>query len=270
MLTAVEVPHDLAAARQARAAGGTLLAGGTFLMPTLTERASPPTRLISLRRAGLDAIEIAGRAVTLGAATTLATIEADPRLRFLHGCVRSIAAPPVRSLATVGGNLFVPQPYGDLAVALLALDAEVEIHGAAGVRHAALRPVLTSGIGPDEIAARVRLTAPGPGEFRFHKAARRRFNSASIVTVAARVTPGAGAPGTVGDIRIALGGLGATALRGEAAERLLAGGPLTAAAVRDAAEALRDDIAPFDDAYASAWYRRRVFPVHLRRALLGG
>ena len=44
MLTAVEVPHNLAAAQQAFAAGGTLLAGGTHLMPSLTDRAFPPTQ----------------------------------------------------------------------------------------------------------------------------------------------------------------------------------------------------------------------------------
>lgn len=270
MLTAVEVPDNLIAAQRALAAGGRLLAGGTQLLPALADRAFPPTRLISLRRAGLDAVEIDGTAVTIGAATTLAAVEADRRLGFLHGCVRAIASPPIRSLATVGGNLFVPQPYGDLAVALLALDAEVEIHGSAGAHREPLQAVLTAGVGPDEIVARVHLTAPAPDEFRFHKAARRRFNSASIVTVAARVTLGGGPAGPVEDIRIALGGLAPTALRGAAAERLLAGGPLTAAAIHDAAEAMRDVIAPFDDAYASAWYRRRVFPVHLRRALLGG
>lgn len=269
MLTAVEVPHNLVAAQRALAAGGTLLAGGTHLMPSLTDRAFPPTTLVSLRRAGLDVIEMTDSAVTLGATTTLAAIEADQRLRFLHGCVRSIASPPVRSLATVGGNLFVPQPYGDLAVALLALDAEVEIHGAAGTRRAALESVLTAGISPDEIIASVHLTAPASGEFRFHKAARRRFNSASIVTVAARVTTGGGPAGIVADIRIALGGLAATPLRGAAAERLLAGKPLDAESIRAAAEVMQDVIAPFDDAYSSAWYRRRVFPVHLRRALLG-
>lgn len=269
MLTAVEVPHNLVAAQQALAGGGRLLAGGTHLMPSLADRAFPPTRLVSLRRAGLDVIEVDGAAVTLGATATLATIEADQRLRFLHGCVRSIASPPVRSLATVGGNLFVPQPYGDLAVALLALDAEVEIHGAAGARRAALQSVLTAGVSPDEIVAGVHLTAPASGEFRFHKAARRRFNSASIVTVAARVTAGGGSAGIVGDIRIAVGGLATTPLRCEAAERLLAGKPLDAESIRAAAEAMQEVIAPFDDAYASAWYRRRVFPVHLRRALLG-
>jgi CO/xanthine dehydrogenase FAD-binding subunit len=53
------------------------------------------------------------------------------------------------------------------------------------------------------------------------------------------------------------------------AERLLVGKPLDVETIRAAAEAMQDVIAPFDDAYSSAWYRRRVFPVHLRRALLG-
>ena len=35
------------------------------------------------------------------------------------------------------------------------------------------------------------------------------------------------------------------------------------------ADAARADAAPADDAYASAWYRARVAPVHIRRALLG-
>jgi CO/xanthine dehydrogenase FAD-binding subunit len=44
---------------------------------------------------------------------------------------------------------------------------------------------------------------------------------------------------------------------------------LETAAVENAGVAARADIAPADDAYASAWYRTRVLPVHLRRALLG-
>jgi carbon-monoxide dehydrogenase medium subunit len=39
--------------------------------------------------------------------------------------------------------------------------------------------------------------------------------------------------------------------------------------VTRAGEAAREDIEPADDAYASAWYRRQVLPVHLRRAILG-
>ena len=47
------------------------------------------------------------------------------------------------------------------------------------------------------------------------------------------------------------------------------GRPFDLAHVDAAANAALEDASPFDDAYASAWYRRRVLPVHIRRALLG-
>jgi CO/xanthine dehydrogenase FAD-binding subunit len=78
----------------------------------------------------------------------------------------------------------------------------------------------------------------------FLKAMRRRLNSASIVTVAAVLD----AP------RIALGGVRRTPVRARQAEAA------TAAGVEAAAQAALHDIDPFDDAYASAWYRRRVVP----------
>ena len=49
----------------------------------------------------------------------------------------------------------------------------------------------------------------------------------------------------------------------------LIGQPLDAESVSHAAERARDEAAPFSDAYASAWYRARVLPVHFRRAILG-
>ena len=70
--------------------------------------------------------------VTIGAATTLAQVGRE--LPFLHAAIESIASPTIRNLATVGGNLFVPQPHGDLAVCLLALDARVAIVDASGAR----------------------------------------------------------------------------------------------------------------------------------------
>ena len=55
----------------------------------------------------------------------MAKILAHPGLAFLHPVAREIGGPAVRAMATVGGNLFAPAPYGDFAVALLALGAEV-------------------------------------------------------------------------------------------------------------------------------------------------
>ena len=89
-----------------------------------------------------------------------------------------------------------------------------------------------------------------PQRWYYTKAMRRRQNSGSIVTVASDGT------------RIALGGVAPRPVRATAAEAALAEGD-----VAKAAELSVEAADPFDDAYASAWYRRRVLPVHVRRAL---
>ncbi len=223
--------------------------------------------LVSLRRAGLQGIEVEGARAVIGAATTLSDVGRDERLAVLRPVIESIASPTIRNLATVGGNLFVHQPYGDLAVALLALDAEVDVAGAGG--STATRPVadvLRDGVGSQEVVTAVAFDVPDPADWRYTKAMRRKQNSASIVTVAAVLEFDGD---TVAAARIALGGAGARPVRATAAEQALAGGPLDHDRARAAGEAALQDAEPFDDAYASAWYRGRVLGVHVRRALLG-
>ncbi|HEU5432190.1 MAG TPA: FAD binding domain-containing protein, partial [Thermomicrobiales bacterium] len=267
MLQHVFVPQDVgdAVARLAAAPDAALLAGGTLLMPALNTTPTDIQTLVSARRLGLAGIEVAAGRATAGAATTLAAFGREPRLAVLRPVVESIAAPPIRNLATVGGNLFARQPYGDLAVALLALDATVAILGPNGARQAPVAAVLAGGGAPGEIVTSVAFDVPAPGTWFYTKAMRRKLNSAAIVTVAASI---AVADGTVGAARIALGGAGPRPIRARAAEAALVGRPLDAAAVNEAAARAVDDAQPFTDAYASAWYRARVLPVHFRRAIL--
>ena len=56
--------------------------------------------------------------------------------------------------------------------------------------------------------------------------------------------------------RIALGGVGPSVVRASSAEAALTGRPLDRAAAEEAGRRAVEDIDPFDDAYASAWYRR--------------
>jgi carbon-monoxide dehydrogenase medium subunit len=216
---------------------GTVIAGGTHVMPRL----SPTESLVSLRHAGLSGITREGDTIRIGAATTLAQVGRE--VEFLHAVIESIASPTIRNLATVGGNLFVPQPHGDLAVALLALDARVSIIDSSGARE----------VGVLEAEGLVTaISFEVPERWYYTKAMRRRQNSASIVTVASDGT------------RIALGGVAPRPVRATAAEEALARGD-----VAKAAELSVEAADPADDAYASAWYRRRVLPVHVRRALTG-
>jgi CO/xanthine dehydrogenase FAD-binding subunit len=214
---------------------GVLLAGGTSVMPHI----GPTTSLVSLRRVGLSGIERDGDTLTIGAATTLARVGRE--VPFLHDAIESIASPSIRNLATIGGNLFAHQPHGDLAACLLALDARVSIVDSGGARE----------VGVLEAEGLVTaISFAVPERWFYTKAMRRRQNSAAIVTVASEGT------------RIALGGVAPTPVRATAAEEALASGDL-----ERAAELSVQAADPSDDAYASAWYRRRVLPVHVRRAL---
>jgi CO/xanthine dehydrogenase FAD-binding subunit len=265
VLPTVEIPESLGEAVGTLGDGDVVLAGGTELVPRVTTRATDVSRLVSLRRAGLAGIEVNGGRAVVGAATTLAQLGRDERLAVLRPVVESIASPTIRNLATVGGNLFVRQPYGDLAVALLALDAEVSVEGSGGNASRPIAGVLEDGVAPRELVTAVAFDVPDPGAWFYTKAMRRRQNSASIVTVAAVVLV---EDGQVASARIALGGAGARPVRAVSAEAALTGSPLDRRRVEEAADAAVEDASPFDDAYASAWYRRRVLPVHVRRALL--
>ena len=136
------MPASVLAAKQARAVpglkakGGIVIAGGTLAVAALNYGEAMGNPLITVDGLGLDRIEIKGKKVTLGAMATMASIARDRRLEFLHPVANSIGGPAVRAMATVGGNLFAPAPYGDMAAALLALDAEVSLHdGKAARRH---------------------------------------------------------------------------------------------------------------------------------------
>ena len=258
----VEIPESVADVVGALGDGAVVLAGGTHVMPRITTAAHDVGALVSLRRAGLAGIDVDGGRATIGAATTLARVGADERLAFLGPVIESIASPTIRNLATVGGNLFVEQPYGDLAVALLALDAEVDVAGPGGSETRAVAAVLDDGLGEREVVTAVRFALPGDGEWRYTKAMRRRLNSASIVTVAAVLGTSARAA-RARRRRPPAGALPAPRRPCSPA------GPLDRDRAAAAGAAALEDAEPFTDAYASAWYRARVLPVHVRRALVG-
>jgi CO/xanthine dehydrogenase FAD-binding subunit len=113
----------------------------------------------------------------------------------------------------------------------------------------------------------VSLRRPSDSEaFRYRKIARIRPKGGSVVTLAAHIPISGGR--TVG-ARIALGAMAATAVRAKAAERAIEGHALDAETIAAAVAAVTEGTSPIDDSLASAWYRREVVGVHLRRLLSG-
>jgi CO/xanthine dehydrogenase FAD-binding subunit len=258
-----------AAALLAADSGARFLAGGTLLVRNATAGDVSIETLVLCDGLGLDRIAIAGGRAEIGAAVTMAQVAAHRDLAFLAPVAESIGGPAVRNMATVGGNLFAPYPYGDFAVALLALGASVTVEDASGPQTEDLEAFLARGArgaGGAGVVTSFAFTLPAAGAFRFVKAIRRKPHGASVLAIAA-VLPVAS--GRIAGARVAYGAMAATPMRARTVEAALEGKALAAASINDAVAVATEGCKPMSDPQASAWYRLQVLPVHLRRLLSG-
>jgi CO/xanthine dehydrogenase FAD-binding subunit len=259
-----EAAGILSADRSAR-----LVSGGTLVMRDINEGRMTDGVMLLITDPAYRRIEASGARVSLGAGTSMAAILTSPELPYLHAAAQAVGGPAIRNMATVGGNLFAPSPYGDIAVALLALDAQVMLlTGYGSPRAVALEEFLA---GRDRngqgLVTAVQFTRPqNAADFRFRKVSRVKPKGISLLTIAAHL-PMSG--GRVASARVAYGAMGPTPIRARGVERSLDGKALDATSIAAAKAAAGEGVRPATDAIASEWYRREVLPVHLGRLLAG-
>jgi CO/xanthine dehydrogenase FAD-binding subunit len=248
--------------------GARYLGGGTLVMRALNEGDISISTIVRANDHALSRIDATGARVTIGAGVTFAKMLAERELAFLHAPARSIGGPAVRNMGTVGGNLFAQNPYGDFTVAMLALDATIAVQGGFGAREVPIEEFLQSRERQaGALVISISCQKPASADtFRYRKISRIRPKGGSVITLAAHL-PTSG--GRIVGARIALGSMAPTQVRARAAERALEGRPLDAAAISAAAAAIIDGTSPTDNALGSAWYRREIAGVHLRRLLSG-
>jgi carbon-monoxide dehydrogenase medium subunit len=154
---------------------------------------------------------------------------------------------------------------------LLALDASVVLSSERGERTLPLRDFFVSprhsAIAPDELLTCIVVPRASLGmPMAFLKLGLRKGQALALVNVAAGFGSH-GDPASFGAPRIALGAVAPTVIRARAAERHLANRGVTSAAIGEAARIAATEAAPIDDFRASAWYRRTMIEVLVRRAL---
>ena len=249
----VPTSRDEAIAAFGDGAGVTIFAGGTILMPEVNYGRLRPERALLLHRAGLDRIQRDGSKLTIGATTPLSELEQAPEP--LGTMARHVADKEIRAQATLGGNLCAPpgdeQPRGDLQAALIALAAHVRSAGSGGERTQPVEDFLADGAG--RLVLEIELDEPR----RAGHASVRRPHAHSYTILAVCVAE------TTSGIRVGVTGAGPQGVRARGVESALAGG----ASPAEAAAHATADLDPEDDALASAWYRKRMLPVLVRRAL---
>jgi xanthine dehydrogenase small subunit len=177
------------------------------------------------------------------------------------------ASLPIRHAGTLGGNVANGSPIGDSMPWLIALGAEVVLHGGSGRRVLPLEAFYLGyqkkDMGADEIVEAVRVPLPRPERrFRTYKLSKRFDQDISAVCAAFMLTLDGN---RIASIRIAFGGMAATPKRAAQAEAALAGREWNEAALDAGAQALAQDYAPLSDMRASSDYRMLAAQNLLRR-----
>jgi CO/xanthine dehydrogenase FAD-binding subunit len=264
----------MAVAALAEAGGeAKVLAGGQSLMPMLNFRLLRPSILIDINRIpGLDFIEETPDSIRIGALTRHFQLETSPLVArhfpVLSCAMTHVAHLAIRNRGTIGGSLSHADPAAELPMLALLLNAELRIVSASGTRAVAARDffldTMTVALDGAELLIEIVLpTLPPHTGWGFEEVARRHGDFA-LAAVATTLTLSGD---RIAEARIALTGVGPTALRATEAETLLVGQRLDDNLTLRAVAAVREAISPETDLHASSDYRRHLAGVLTGRAL---
>ena len=252
-----------------------VIAGGTALVLMLQQRLIAPAVLVSLGRIpGWDFIRPEADGLHVGALTRLRVAERSRLVRdFCPALARAFSVVGnvrVRHQATLGGNLAEADYASDPPAMLLALDAQVKLFGPSGERQIPLSEFLvgfyTTALAPDEILIEV-IIPPLPASARaaYLKYTSRSAEDRPCVGVAALAD--VDESGRCREVRVAVGAAVETPRRLADAEAMARGEQLTDGVMAAIADAYARALDPLSDVRGSAWYRREMIRVFVRRAL---
>lgn len=254
--------------------GLSVLAGGTDLVRDMNLEFKIPDGIMWIGRLNLEYIIDEGDFIRIGAATRMQTAGSSPVLKEKASAVAraagKLASPPVRSLATLGGNLCTASPAADCGCALLGLGAEVQLSSKSGQRIVPLsdfyRGPNQTVIRPEELLTEIRVKPHAQGEgSAYMKIGRRQAMTLAVINATSRVK--LDGSGNCEMVRIAVGAAAPTLLRIKSAENFLAGQPLNDETIHEAGVLAANEIKPIDDVHGTIWYRRKVVPVLVERTL---
>lgn len=252
-----------------------LLAGGTDLLVDLKTGRLRVAHLVSINRVGaLRGVTETGGGLRIGALTTITQLERSPvvgqRFSPLLDAARKMAAPQIRNLATVGGNVACAVPCADLPPILTAMNASVALFSAKGRRNVPLEEFFVGARQTvrrdDEVLTAVLVPEPSPGfGAAYARFALRDGNAIAVAAVAASLL--LDHDDTIRDARIVLGAVAPVPLLVESAGARLIGQSPAEDAFAAAVEAAMQAAEPISDVRGSAEYRRELVGILTRRAL---
>ncbi len=262
------IPGTLDEALEIRADKKTIVfAGGTDLMVRARVWFGVPSKfdlpvLYIGKLEELKGVSVDGRSIRIGAGTRLSDIAANPDVpEPLRVAVLSMAAPAIRNMGTIGGNICNASPAGDTLPVLYAFDAVLELRSLKGTRELPIRDFITgpgkTALRGDEILTAITFDTPEFDVYEYRKVGTRKANALSKLSFFGLL---AFDGNTVADFRAAFGAVAPTVVRQRFIEQKLVGLRREEAheVIGDVVESYADFINPIDDQRSTAFYRKQV------------
>lgn len=263
---------DALAALVERGRSGAPLAGATWIMraPLRQERQELSYVAIS-RIEALRKVDILDAEISIGSCVSHAELARClaplPECRALAQAAARSANSAIREVATLGGNLCASAfAAADLIPALICLEAEVELEAPNGTERLSVERFLEvrTHFEPGRLVRRVIIPRAARRSAHLRLPLRKAGDyPVAIVSMSAALRP----DGLVGGATVAVGSVEPVARRWRRLEADLIGRSLDSRWAADRAESYCEDFKGRDGVEAPGWYRVKVLPNLVRRAV---
>lgn len=252
------------------------VSGGTAVVLMLRQGLISPSVLVSLAKLGdvsgwSDITDDDGE-LRIGGGVTLASVACSALVRERAPSLAHAAAvvgnTRIRNVATLGGNVAEADYASDPPSVLVALGAVVDIGDGQRTRSLPAAEMFvdfyTTALEPGEVITGVRLPAPAPTRSTYLKFCSRSAEDRPCVGVATSVWE---RDGSIERLEVVVGAIAGTPQRWPEVTTPVAGRQLSPGLTRRVADEYADRAEPISDARGSAWYRRQLVGVLVRRGL---
>ena len=222
--------------------------GGTALMLMMKAGVLRPSRLVSLAKLNLSAIETGpGGELRVGSMVSLRKLERSDLVkrgwRVITRTLRTLSNVRVRNVATVGGHLAHADPHMDLPPVLSALGARVTLEGPKGKRSLAVEEISTgyleTSIRRDELITALEVPPLGTRRAAYLKCTTRSADDWPALGVAVLLDF---QKEIIRDVKLVISAATDKPTRLKSAEKLLTGKTLDERLVQQAGEAAAEEV----------------------------
>lgn len=249
-----------------------ILAGGTDLLVKMKTVNLKVDYLMNIKNVSELNFLDTSDGLKIGAVTPLSHIIREEKVKMkysaLYEGIMSMAAPAIRNMGTMAGNLGNASPAADTVPPLIAYGAEVKLQSKRGERTVLVEDFII-GVGktiiePDELITQINIPKINKNTgSAFLKKSRVKADLSKINLAVCLEREG----NVCKDCKIVFGSVAIKALRAEKTEGLLKGQMINSELMNKAAEEVSSEIKPIDDIRSTAEYRMAMSKEMLKDGL---